>query len=386
MALAFEVCQLRDTSYSASANNSNGQKSCQLTLTKKFLVKASDSADSDFGPDDVTDYQVAFATGIPIVNYHTWYDPNTGVSIPMAVCKSKSVKRLDANGTVFEVSCTFQTESSGNGKQAKREEVDNPDNPDPKKAEDIEDASDIDPVWTRSVTGRDVVMHSAVAYHSDNSALTIAGQNPDGSPKPISTKFLPVDNVARVGNGDPNLELRNEINQPVTYKQPMLQITITQFEDDVTDSNLLARCFSVNKTAWNTGNGGPTYPAKSAMIKSMNAVKQSVTAKKAGGGVKQVEMYRVTYTILVDQYTVQNSTGSLFVGHAAAVPMIGHWHEDPENEGKALQFTNPKSGLPTVGLIDFNGVPKADQDESPDYVRYDTVAETEFADFLEDRP
>ncbi len=386
MALQFEVCQLRDTTYSATANNSNGQKSCQLSLTKKYLVKASDPSDADFGPDKVTDVHAAYATGLPIVNYHTWYDEVTGVVIPMAVCKSKNVRRLPENGTVFEVSCSFQTESSGNGKQSQREEVENPEAPEPKKAEDIEGADDIEPVWTRSVTGRDIVLHSAVAYDSTDTPLTIAGQNPDGSPKPIATRFLPVNNIARVGAGKANLELRNEINQPITYKQPMLQITITQFEDNVTDANLLARCFSVNLTDWDTGNGGPTYPAKSAMIKSMNAVKQSVTVKKAGGGVKQQEMYRVTYTILIDQYTVQNSTGSLFIGHAAGVPLIGHWHEDPSDDSKAVQFTNPKSGLATVGLVDFNGVPKGNQDESPDYVRYDTVAETEFSDFLEDRP
>ena len=386
MALQFNVCQLRDTSYSASANNSNGQKSCQLTLTKKFLVKAFDNANGNFGPDDVTDYQVALATGIPIVNYHTWYDANTGLAIPMAVCKSKSVRRLDANGTVFEVSCTFQTETSGSGKQAQREEATDPTTPEPQTASSITQASDIDPVWTRSVVGRDVVMHSAVGYHSNNNALTLAGQFDDGSPKPISTKYLPVDNIARVGGGKPNLELRNEINQPITYKQPMLQITITQFEDDVTDANLLARCYSVNDQAWNTGGGGATYPAKSAMIKSMNAVKQSVATDDGAGGVQQTEMYRVTYTILIDEYSVNNSTGSLFVGHAAAVPMIGHWHEDPENDDKAVQFTNAKSAVPTVGLIDFEGVPKPNQDESPDYVRFDTVAETDFSSFLQDRP
>ena len=385
MALEFTVCQLRETSYTAAANNSNGQKSCQLTLTKKFLVKAKDDSNDDFGPDDVTDYQAALAEGIPIVNYHTWYDANTGLAIPMAVCKNKSVRRLDANGTVFEVTCTFQTETSGGGKQQQRDEVLDPETPEPQKASDISDATDISPVWTRSVTGRDIVMHSAIAYDSSNTPLTMAGQNPDGSPKPISTKYLPVNNIARVTGGKPALDLRNEVNQPITYKQPMLQITITQFEDDVTDANLLARCFSVNKTAWNTGPNSATYPAKSAMIKSMNAVKQSVATADGAGGVQQTEMYRVTYTVLIDEYAVINSTGSLFVGHAAAVPMIGHWHEDPEDNEKSVQFTNPKSGIPTVGLIDFNGVPK-DQDGSPDYVRFDTVAETEFSDFLQDRP
>jgi len=385
MALTYDVCQLRDTTYTASANNSEGQKSTQTTLTKKFLVKVTDPADNNFGPSSVTDYHVALADGIPIVNYHTWYDETTGVVVPMAVCKSKSVRRLKENGTVFEVTCTFQTEG---GKQSQGVEGGAGGAPEPQKAEDIEDADDITPVWTRSVTGRDIVLYSAVAYDSSDTALALAGQYADGSPKPIPTRYLPVDNNSRVTAGKPNLELRNEINQPITYKQPMLNLTITQFEGNVTDANLLSRCYAVNLTDWDTGSdpADPTYVKKSAMIKSINAVKQSVTVKKAGGGVEQKEMYRVTYTILIDNYTVRNSTGSLFVGHAAAVPMIGHYCENPDLEGQAKQFTHSKAGIGTVGLVDFQGVAKTNQDDSPDYVRYDTVAEIEFSDFLQERP
>lgn len=375
MALTYEVCQLRDTSYGASADNSSGKKSCTLTLSKKFLVKVTDPANSSFGPDNVTDLHAAYAPGIPIVNYHTWYDANTGASVPMAVCSNKSVRRMEANGTVFEVTCTFKTEGS---KQSKAEETETPETPSPTQAEDISSPSDIAPVWTRSVSGRDVVLHSAVAYDSTETALN--GGNA------ISTRYLPVDNTARVLNGDPAIELKNEINQPITKKLPMLQFTITQFEETVTDANLLARCWSANLTPWNTGT--VTYPAKSAMITAMNAVKQSLTVAAVGGGTEDVEWYRVSYTVLVDDYTVQNSTGSLFVGHAAAAPLIGHWHENQVagEEGKAVQFQKSGAGIGAVGLLDFNGRPKSDQDSAPDYVRFNTVEATEFNDFFEARP
>jgi hypothetical protein len=353
MALTYEVCQMRETGYSASSNNSGGMKSCQISLTQVYRVIVTDPANANFAADDVTDVHVAFAPGIPIVNYHTWYDSTTNVGIPLAVCNSKTVRRLDSNATVFEVTCAFATEP---GKQSKAQESETPSNPQPETPP--ASVTDIDPVVTRGVVGRDIVMHAAPAYGPNGSAVILG---PNLNAETISTRFLPVADAFGVGIDG----LRNEIDQPVTRKKPLLQLTITQFEDTFTDQDLLDRCYKVNLTAYRG------FVIKAAMITNINAVAQSV--QMAAG---PAEKYRVTYTILVDDYTVvSDANATLFVGHAAAVPLIGHWHLDANDD--AVQFQQTGAGIGAVGLLNLDGTAK-DPDDTPDYVRFDTVEETEF--------
>ena len=89
MAWVYEVCQLRNTGYSANANNSGGQKSCQLTLNQKYIVIVTDPSDSNFHGSQVNDIHAAAAKDsvtnvrIPQVNYNTYYDPVANVSVSL---------------------------------------------------------------------------------------------------------------------------------------------------------------------------------------------------------------------------------------------------------------------------------------------------------------
>lgn len=363
MAFQYEVCQLRQTGYNASANNSGGQKACQLSFTQVFLVKITDPSNPDFNPSMVSDVHAAYAAGIPIVNYNTWYDAGANIGMPLAVCQSKTVKRMDANASVFEVTCTFKTEA---GKQGQSEEVVDGDDPEPEPPPASVD--DISPIVTRSVIGRDIVLHEAPAYGYDDLPVFADGNN---KAIPIQTKYLPCTEV------DPDtgdfLELKNEINQPITRKQPLLQLTVTIFEDTFSDANLLERCFKVNT--------GPFrgFQAGSTMITAINAVKQSV--QMAAG--KQ-DKYRVTYNMLVDTYTVTFGGTPLFVGHSAAVPMIGKFFRKDKDDGtmKVKQFAQKMAGLGAVGLVLIDGQPAQNQMGEVPYIRYDTVAEIDFNNFL----
>lgn len=373
MAWVYEVCQLRDTNYSANADNSGGQKSCQLTLNQKYIVIVTDPTDSNFHGSQVNDIHAAFAKDsstnlrIPLVNYNTYYDSVANVSVPLAVCTSKTVTRKQENTAVFEVDCTFQTGGgsggAGGAKQGKAQESETPQDPEPQ--EPPTNVTDISPVVTRSVVGRDIVLHSAPAYGAD-------GLGEDLELGVRSTRYLPT--LGAFGNG----KLSNEIDQPITRKQPLLQITVTQFEDTFTDEDLLKRCFRVNTQEYRG------FPVKSAMITAINAVEQNV--QLAAGAA---DKYRVTYNILIDEYSAQDSTGtSLFIGHAHGVPLIGHWYFD-EN-GDARQFlVGEETGIGNVGLISVLGERLGDpgvggnQLGAPDYVRFDTVDEINFEDFMQ---
>ena len=124
------------------------------------------------------------------------------------------------------------------------------------------------------------------------------------------------------------------------------------------------------------------------MITAINSVEQEIVVK-AGAGVAKEVWHRVTYNILIDEYSAEDSSGtSLFIGHAQGVPLIGHWYYD-EN-GDAKQFlVGDNTGIGNVGLVSIYGealgsagVPGS-QLGAPDYVRFDTVDEINFADFMQ---
>ena len=350
MAITSTVCQLRSTSYTASANNAGGMKSATIGFSKRFLVEFKDDADDDFQGSQVTELNAAYANGIPLVNYHTWYDPNTGLGYPLAVCNSKTVTRLENNSAAFYVDVTFQTESSGSSSQGN-----GPDKEDPEDVptEPPADVSDISAKVTRAIQGREIVLYEAPAYGSNNNFV--------GN---ISTRLIPSFNG----------KLRDMFDAPVTRTKPLLNITITQFEDEFTNQTMMDRCFKVNGAAW------AGFVSKSCMITHINAVKQSVTMKD-GDDVVDSEKFRVTYTILFDDYSVSNSTGPLFVGHAAALPLISRSYINVNNSNKPSLFYVDELAYGNVGLTDIDGRDLEDQTGRPDYVRFDTVDEISF-DFL----
>ncbi len=340
MALGFEVCQLRGTSYSASGNSSNGKKSVTVSFTKKFLVKATGIS----SPDEVTDIQVAYASGIPLVNYHTWYDPTTGLGYPLAVCKSKKVTRLDNNGFVFHVDCTFSTEPSQKGKDGPEEEQAPEDPP--------ADVTDITPQISRSVVGREIVLYEAPAYSGVGPVGGVAGEK-------VSTRVMPsFDN-----------KLKELFETPVTRTKPLLNLTVTQFEDTFTNQQMMDRCYKVNNAAW------AGFASKSVMITGINAVKQAV---QMASGME--EKYRVTYTLSFDDYTVTDSSGNdLFVGHGAALPLVSRSYINGLDSFKVEMFTKTGVGVGNVGLVDVSGNPLLEQNGAPDYIRFDTVDEISFS-------
>lgn len=345
MALGFNICRLRSTSYSATSNNSGGRKTCTLNFTERYLVEATGIS----SPDQVTDIQVAFASGIPVVNYNTWYDPTTGLGVPLAICKSKSVKRLDNNGFVFHVDVSYATEQPQGGSKGS---TSNGPEQETAPAPPPVDVTDISPQISRSITGREIVLYEAPAYDNTGAHLgPVAGQ-------PITTRIMPSD-----GN-----RLQERFDAPVTRMKPMLTLSITQFEDTFSNQTMMDRCYKVNDAEW------VGFPSKSCMITNINAVEQSV--QMADGPENK---YRVTYTILYDDYSVTDSAGNtLFVGHSCALPLISRTYL----EGDAVKyFVQEGTGIGNVGLVTANGTAKADADQNkaPDYVRFDTVDEISFS-------
>ncbi len=365
MAKQYSVCQMRDTGYSSSANNSGGKKSVQITINVSYRVIVTDPADPDFTGADVTDLEVAFAPGLPLVNYNTYYDFHNNVGMPLAVCKSKSVKRDSSASNMFVVSCSFQTEpaSSKNGKtQEKASDATQPPPATP---------TDVDPVVSYSMGVIERVLDSAPAYATDDSAL---GE--------LDTNLLPCDQTADCA-GDWGEEFR----MPVTKKVPTVTMTITQFESTWSWEKILERGYKVNNAAW-----GADSVVKAWMITNINAVEQSVKIDDGAGGVTDAEWYRVTYTITRDAYTVSNYNTAtnlmedLFVGHAAALPLMSkkYIEYNPGGTDVVKKFLTEDLD-PFIGKVDVYAVPLPDDAAGPNYVRFDTVDELNFS-FLQWQP
>ncbi len=364
MAKQYSVCQMRDTGYSSSANNSGGKKSVQITINVSYRVIVTDPADSGFTGADVTDLEVAFAPGIPLVNYHTYYDSYANVGMPMAVCKSKSVKRDSGASNMFVVTCSFATEpaTSKNGK--KEEKADDATQEPPLTPDDI------DPVVSYSMGVREVVVDTAPAYASDDTPLGV-----------ISTAILPCDPNSVVAD-----KWGPEFQMPVTKKIPTVTMTITQFESTWSWEKLLERGYKVNFFAW-----GNDTVAKSWMITNINAVEQSVKIDDGVGGVTDADWYRVTYTIMRDAYTVKNyntvtgQVDDLFVGHAAALPLYSPVYIDTVASPDEIRIFLTKDSVPYIGRVDHEGAPLPSTTQGCNYVRYDTVDDVDFS-FLQWQP
>ena len=298
-------------------------------------------------PDEVTDIQVAYADGIPLVNYHSWYDPTTGLGYPLASCKSKKVTRLDNNGFTFHVDCTFSTEPSQSGKDGPEDEQSSSPSPPPAGV------SEIPAQISRAIVGREIVLYEAPA-------VDVQGQSIGAGGIPVSTRLMP-----SAGN-----RLQEEFEAPVTRMKPLLQYTITQFEDSFSDQKMMDRCFKVNDEEWRG------FQAGSCMITAINAVKQRVQMDSG-----PEDKFRVSYTVMYDDYSVRdNNNNELFVGHNCALPLISRSFLEGDD---VKYFVQEGTGMGNLGLIDSLGAakPQADQQKAPDYVRFDTVDSIEF-DFL----
>tara|TARA_R110000824_G_scaffold10010_7_gene44362 strand:+ start:2580 stop:3626 length:1047 start_codon:yes stop_codon:yes gene_type:complete len=344
VALTYNVCQLRDTTYSASGAAKAGKQSVVYTFGTKYLVQVTDSADPGFGPEDITELHVASAAGIPIVNVNTYYHAPTNTGNPFAVCTGKRVTRSKQNGTVFTVDATYSSQASDSSKTEKPGGGDNTGTPPAA-------FTDIPATLSRSLTMREVRRYNAPAYSAD---LAINGAE-------LNTTFLPqnANQATRVGE---------KLGVPVMTKTSNISYTLTQFEATFTDNNLIARGYKVNSDVWRSN------VVKSCMITGIDAVEQTV--QLAAGPTSG---YRVTYSIDVDNYTVTDSNAnSLFIGHATGIPLVSGHHLNAAGD-KVLPFSKGNLGIGAVGLVDINMQPLADQTGSPDYVMFDTVNEISFS-------
>ncbi len=222
------VCQRRVDSgqFSRSSTGSGGQKKTKVTVNTNYLVIVSEkSGGPTLTPSDINPILLMTHDSLPKTG-RTCYTFG-GLVAPFILCNNKSIERDRENPFVFNVSVGWESievgMSGGGGGQSSPGQPDRgPEDPlEPKEPAEI-NADDPDAVAVSFTTSSQEI----VQYES---------KFPNGTTPRQSWK-LPT--------GTP-------FSDPVVKKTPLITISLVQFEDDFTLTNLEERSYSVNENTWN---------------------------------------------------------------------------------------------------------------------------------------
>ncbi len=322
MALSFIVCQTRKTEVDVKDASTKTATRTKMTASLEFLVRAVDDVSGDpVAPDTVSDNMAIEATGLPTVNGTSFFDAAAGESRPYMLCKSKSCKRDQANGSVFFVTAKYEEIIDGR---------ENPSQPCPN------DLTDITPqVEAKIGTSQRVIYEDFSAPDTKDCArLPVVGE-----------KF----------------------NAPVTTDDPVLTLTIKQYVASMTFNEMMYQQNLVNSTTYRG------MPAGRWKIVGVRPKEVQVTLCSG-----EVDAVLVEYDIELSVYSVGNyQTGggengtpykTEFVGHDTAMPLISKFFND--GSGKTA-FADAATGYGSVGFIleDGNVNPN---DDRPNYMIFKT--------------
>lgn len=365
------VCQRRSESGSYKQTGGGGsQRKTKLTAKTKYLVVVSKKQSGpDLSPSDLNPLLIVNASGLPIVGRSCYVFG--GLIAPFLLCSSKQIERDPENPFVFHVSADWESIefSIGGGGAAGQDGGYAQEALEPKDEDEIQTVDDINPVVSFSTSSQEYVQYEAAFM--DGSGSRQSWKLPTGTP----------------------------FEDPVVRKVPLITISITQFEDEITLSNLEERSFAVNLDQWN-GRGEGQW-----MIAEIEATEVSLTT---GAGTE--DKWRVTYTVHLApdrsvQCVVQNeprvpgrafNVGDTYnPGWAILRPLVDTFYkkEDPENpSGPDILVPNAdvKTGyVEACYIYEETGRKRTPTntdgtgDDRPSYMAFMPHRETTFGDFLQ---
>ncbi len=324
-----DPCVIRSTGFDIEGTvTEGGANRIVQSATLTYRVVASGFTN----PQYIDDMVVACAVGLPTVNRSTYYNPLSGLGLPTAVCRSKSVTRLPENANVFEVECEFRTQEL--------------------EAEECATAppanlTDITPQVRSRISSYERVM-----YADKNG--TQCWKLP-GTETPFST--------------------------PVTETIPVFQLEITQFESAVTFEQQIERSFKTNLN---------TYRSKAAGLWQIGAVEMVNQEVQLSGG--PTTAVRVTYPITLSErfYFPPGSpatpANAIVYGHDHIQPLVDTMYKTLAPVVKVVPNLDPESGTVIAGYINSDGTERTvsgPDDDRPDYLRFRSQDRIDFSTFLQ---
>lgn len=309
---------------SSGSHGQGGARLSQQTIEQTYHVHAVPNSTQE--PNETNEHIVGCLYGLlPITMKSIYYDPDSGVINPYALCTSKSITRNKDNPWLFEAKCTFQTKSL---------ETENC----TVAGSSVTAPTDITPEVTVSVGSTSRVLYQDLD---------------DGS----QCYMYP--------------EIGVRYTNPVQTDIPNLTLTISQYETAVTYAQILARSYVTNSAAY-AGFGIGMWRCIVKNVSEVDVqVSESVTYNWA----------RVTYEVSLSQDGYY-SNGSTFVntGWLHQVPLIAPKYKD--SGGDIVPFLHD-SGEPKMGFITSAGLEKTGSTTHPDYLTHRKYRTANFGTFLQ---
>ena len=321
----FDIRQKTEGNYSSSGSyGQGGSRQSTQTINVKYFVTAIPpvpaTGDTNTGPEYMNEHYIGCLTSLPTVMGSVYYDANTGLMNPYAICMSKSVKRNTQNPYLFEVDASFKTKAL---------ETENC----TIVAQDVAIPTDISPEVTVSVGNTQKVLYHDL-FTGDQSFMY------EG--------------------------IKERFSSPVTTDIPNLTLTISQYESYVSYAQILARSYVTNNATY-AGFGTGMWLCK---VENVSNVELKV------GGATQT-WARVTYNVSLSQdgYYDPNGTYQL-TGWKQQVPLIASKFLPDAAEEKTDPFM--AGGMPQLGMINEDGTKAANQDK-PDYLTFNRYRSASFS-------
>ena len=316
----FDIRQKTEGNYSSSGSyGQGGSRQSTQSINVKYFVTAIPpaSGDPNTGPEYMNEHYIGCLTSLPTVMGSVYYDANTGLMNPYAICMSKSVKRNTQNPYLFEVDCSFKTKAL---------ETENC----TIVAQTVASPTDISPEVTVSVGNTQKVLYQDL-FTGDQSFMY----------EGIAERFT----------------------SPVTTDIPNLTLTISQYESYVSYAQILARSYVTNSTQY-AGFGVGMWLCKVENVSNV--------ALQVGGSTQT--WARVTYNVSLSQDGYYDPDGAYqLTGWKQQVPLIGSKYIDDNDKPQMFMV----GGLPQLGMINDDGT-KATNQTKPDYLTFNRYRSTPF--------
>ena len=374
------VCQRRVDSgqFSRSSSGSGGQKKTKVTVNTNYLVIVSEkSGGTTLTPSDINPILLMTHDSLPKTG-RTCYTFG-GLIAPFILCNNKSIERDRENPFVFNVSVGWESievgmSGAGGGQSAPGQPDLGPEEPlKPKEPEEELAYGDSLRVAVSFTTSSQELVQYESNFANDL-GLRQSWKLPTGTP----------------------------FSDPVVKKVPLITISLVQFEDDFTLTDLEERSYSVNETPWN-GRGANQW-----LIGDIAA--EEVTLKRRDPDdpteLISVDKWRISYNIHLapkheitcvvndEPFGLDVQAGDRYdPGWLTLQPLVDTFFMKPNPDGAALHdilTPNVEDGYASAGYIfEANGRKRTPAssggtgDDRPSYMAFQTFSVSEFDDFLQ---
>lgn len=318
----FDVKLLTGGNYTSQGSyGQGGSRQSVQSIKQNYLVKAIPPDgeekmgyhDGTNDPDLMNEHYVGCISELPTVMGSVYYDSNTGLVNPYAICMSKSVTRDSQNPYLYRVDCSFKTKSL---------ETENC----TVLASSINNNQDISPEVTVQVGGTNRVLYQDLATGAQSFMY-----------EGIKERFA----------------------APVTTDIPNMTLNISQYEFAVSYAQILQRSYVTNSTPY-AGFGAGMWLCKVSNVSNV--------AVQTNAGVQT--WARVTYDVSLSQDGYFDPDGNFqTTGWKHQVPLIASKYVDNADEEDSKEFVYLKTGLPKMGMINADGS-KATNQDVPDYLTF----------------